>query len=87
MIEWPWVEPQTPAFEELPYEQAAALAEFRRYLEASAMGRLQTLVPEAVQARCASRPALRHGKPYVEILRVAEEIEVSSACTAGTRPA
>lgn len=74
VIEWPWVEPPAPAFDELPHEQAAALAEFHRYLEKSAMARLQTLVPEAVQARGAREPAVRHGKPYVEILRVAEEI-------------
>ena len=74
VVEWPWAEPPAPAFDEMPREQAAALAEFRRYLETSAMTRLRTLVPEADQASCASQPAIRHGKPYVEILRVAEEV-------------
>jgi nucleotide-binding universal stress UspA family protein len=73
VLEWPWKEPPAPSFEELPSEQAAALAEYRRYLEAGAMKRLDTLVPEDVRARCAPRSVIRHGKPYVEILRLAEE--------------
>jgi nucleotide-binding universal stress UspA family protein len=75
VIEWPWVEPPAPAFETLPREQAAQLSEFRRYLEKGAMARLQTLVAEALQARCTIHPAVSHGKPYVEILRVAEDAQ------------
>ena len=74
VIEWPWVEPPGAGFEELPREQAAALAEFRRYLEKSAMGRLEKIVPHELRAHCTPQPAIRHGKPYVEILRAAEEI-------------
>jgi nucleotide-binding universal stress UspA family protein len=74
VIEWPWIEPPAPAFEELPPEQAAALAEFRRYLEESARGRLETIVPEELRARRTPQLAVRHGKPYVEILRVADEV-------------
>lgn len=73
VLEWPWKEPPAPVVEELPREQAAALAEFRRYLETSAIARLKTLVPDAARPRCTPLPTLRHGKPYVEILRLAEE--------------
>lgn len=75
VIEWPWVEPPAPPFEDLPHEQAAALKEFRRYLETSATGRLETIVPADLRTRCNPQPAVRHGKPYVEILRAAEEIK------------
>jgi nucleotide-binding universal stress UspA family protein len=74
VIEWPWIEPPAPALGDLPVEQGAQLAEFRRYLEKTATSRLQTLIPETVQSRCAARSALRHGKPYVEILRTAEDV-------------
>ena len=47
--------------------------EFRRYLEKSAMDRLTTLVPDASHTRCTLRPTIRHGKPHVEILRLAEQ--------------
>lgn len=73
VLEWPWEEPPPPVFEELPPAQAAALVEFRRYLEKSAMNRLKTLVPEASHTRCMPCPTLRHGKPHVEILRLAEQ--------------
>ena len=71
VLEWPWEEPPPPVFEELPPAQAAALVEFRRYLEKSAMNRLKTLVPEASHSCCTPCPTLRHGKPHVEILRLA----------------
>ena len=47
VIEWPWEEPPPPVLDELPPDQAATLAEFRRYLTTSATGRLKGLVPEA----------------------------------------
>jgi len=78
VIEWPWVEPPPPTFAELPPAHAAALMEYRRYLEVSATTRLRTLIPEAVQERCAAEPAIRHGKPYVEVLRVAGEIQADA---------
>ena len=71
VVEWPWEEPPAPRFEELPPLQAAALAEYRRYVEKSATNRLASLVPDS--ARAATALQLRHGKPYVEILRLAEE--------------
>lgn len=73
VVEWPWQEPPPPVSRELPPEQAAALAEFRRYLETSATERLKALVPEAVRDGCAMEPRVAHGKSYVEILRVAAE--------------
>jgi nucleotide-binding universal stress UspA family protein len=75
VIEWPWIEPPAPAPGDLPVEEGAQLAEFRRYLERTATSRLETLLSEGVQSRVASSTALRHGRPYVEILRTAEEIQ------------
>jgi nucleotide-binding universal stress UspA family protein len=60
---------------DLPPEQALALAEYRRYCEARAMARLESLVtePDAVTGPVALRVA--HGKPYAQILRVAVEAQ------------
>jgi nucleotide-binding universal stress UspA family protein len=73
VVEWPWEEPPAPLFAELPREQAAALLEFRRYVTASATRRLESLVPSETRDRCAMTTGVCHGKPYVEILRVAAE--------------
>jgi nucleotide-binding universal stress UspA family protein len=73
VIEWPWHEPPAPAFEELPREQAAALAEYRRYLERLATDRLKAVVLDAVGAAGSPETLIRHGKPHVEILRAADE--------------
>jgi nucleotide-binding universal stress UspA family protein len=72
VVEWPWHEPPPPSFDELPPEPAAALAEYRRYVEASATNRLEALLPDEQQA---SRPRARvvHGKSHVEILRAAAD--------------
>jgi len=70
-IEWPWEEPPPPASGELPPEQAAALAEYRRYLESSATARLAAFASGHAAGRCPAAPLVSHGKPYVEILRVA----------------
>jgi len=82
VIEWPWDEPPSPAPGDLPAEQGAALAEFRRYLERTACARLQSLVPEASTSRV--KPRLRNGKPYVQILDVASE-EKSDLIVVGVR--
>ena len=72
VVEWPWHEPPAPSAEDVPQPQAAALGEFRRYIEASATRRLEKL-----GADLALDPppvvSIVHGKPYVEILRVAAE--------------
>ena len=74
VIEWPWEEPPAPRLQDLPREQATALAEFRRYVEKTASDRLETLVPDAVRNRCAPESRVANGKSYVEILHIATEI-------------
>lgn len=73
VIEWPWDEPPPPVFAELPPDQASALDEFRRYLVKSATSRLESLVSDTVRDRCAVTARVSHGKPSVEILRVAAD--------------
>ena len=73
VVEWPWEEPPAPLFADLPREQAAALLEFRRYVTASATRRLESLAPGETRDRCAMTTRICHGKPYVEILRVAAD--------------
>jgi nucleotide-binding universal stress UspA family protein len=73
VIEWPWQEPPAPIWAELPKEQAAALAEFRRYSEASAKKRLEQILSDVAPEGVTTAAAVHHGKPYVEILRVAGE--------------
>jgi nucleotide-binding universal stress UspA family protein len=72
VLEWPWEEPPPPRLEELPPAQALALAEFRRYSEESASKRLASLVPDSIPASSVMT-RIRHGKPYVQILQVADE--------------
>ena len=73
VIQWPWEEPPAPSIADLSPEQARALAEYRRYCEASAMARLESLVadPDAATGPIALRVA--HGKAHTEILRAAGE--------------
>jgi nucleotide-binding universal stress UspA family protein len=71
--EWPWHEPPPPQLSDMPREQAAALAEYRRYLEQSTTARLKALASDAVTGQCATTLRVVHGKSYVEILRVAAE--------------
>lgn len=75
VIEWPWHEPPPPAAGDLPPEQAAALMEFRRYLVTTATRRLESLISEAIRDRVAASVRVAHGKPYVEVLRVATEAD------------
>jgi nucleotide-binding universal stress UspA family protein len=74
VIEWPWHEPPAPGPGALPPAQADALAEFRRYLETTARNRLEALVPESM-CRCPAGSIVAHGRPYVELLRIAGEIK------------
>jgi len=73
VIQWPWDEPPAPAPDDLPPEQAVALGEYRRYVEASAMARLAALRRERMPDGVEAVPQIVHGKPYVQILRVAAE--------------
>jgi nucleotide-binding universal stress UspA family protein len=70
VLEWPWDEPPAPRLSELPHQQGAALAEFRRYTETSAWARLESLVPNELPASQVTTE-LRSGKPYAQILDVA----------------
>jgi nucleotide-binding universal stress UspA family protein len=74
VIEWPWHEPPPPVLEDLPSDRAAALAEFRRYVQERASERLTSLMPEEEEGRSGTEPLVVHGKPYIEILRVATDV-------------
>ena len=65
VIQWPWEERPPPLLDELPPDQTATLAEFRRYLTTSATGRLKGLVFEAIWDRYRLVPRVVHGKTYV----------------------
>ena len=73
VLEWPWEEPPSPRLEDLPVEQGAGLAEYRRYREKMGLMRLEALVPESM--RLSQRPVTRlsNGKPHVQILEAAQE--------------
>lgn len=72
VIEWPWHEPPPPAAGDLPPAEAAALAEFRRYVERSATMRLEKLC-EGMALEARPSLAIVHGKAYVELLRLAAQ--------------
>jgi len=74
VIEWPWTEPPAPAVDALPGEHAAALMEYRRYLETSVRHRLEDLARDQTIHQSAPSTRVAHGKPYVEILRTAGEV-------------
>jgi nucleotide-binding universal stress UspA family protein len=75
VLEWPWSEPPAPLFDEMPREQAAALIEFRRYLVTTAGKRLESLVSDQVGSRCAVNVRVVHGRPYMQILQTATDVE------------
>ena len=72
VLEWPWEEPPSPMPGELPFEQGVALSEFRRYMEASATNRLESLIPPSVP-RSQVTVRLGNGKPYVQVLNAAAQ--------------
>jgi nucleotide-binding universal stress UspA family protein len=74
VVEWPWEEPPAPVFSELPPAQASALLEFRQSLVTSATRRLESLVAATLTDKCAVTVQIAHGKPYVETLRIADDI-------------
>ena len=73
VLEWPWDEPPAPNPADLSPSQAAALAEYRRYVEKSADMRLKALVPDVLRDRGRFAVRIVNGKSYTEILRVAAE--------------
>jgi nucleotide-binding universal stress UspA family protein len=80
VVEWPWHEPPPPVLEDLPSDQSAALSEFRRYVEESAIERLRALTP-AGEDGWVRESRVVHGKPYIEILRVAAEVRADLIVT------
>lgn len=72
VIEWPWEETSAPVFTDLPEPQAAALAEFRRYAEETALKRLKSLGQESPGGNLDTR--LSHGKPAARIVETAADI-------------
>jgi nucleotide-binding universal stress UspA family protein len=68
VIEWPWNEPPTPHLEGIPPQQAAALLDYRRYLETMAKSRLDAVTEEVGRGRCRIETRIAHGKPYAELL-------------------
>jgi nucleotide-binding universal stress UspA family protein len=73
VVEWPWHEPPAPAAGDLPEPQASALADYRQYVEKSALMRLETLAERAGLVPTPSF-SIVHGRSYVEILRTAARI-------------
>lgn len=72
VLEWPWNEPPPPPLDELPPHEASSLAEFRRYEEVEARGRLESLLG-SIDVHRPTRIEIRHGKAYRELLRLAAE--------------
>ncbi|MEQ1897033.1 MAG: universal stress protein [Vicinamibacterales bacterium] len=72
VIEWPWRETAGPEIEGVPTAQAQAIVESRRYLEASANERLDTLAA-SVMPTGAATTHVRFGKPYRELLDAARD--------------
>jgi nucleotide-binding universal stress UspA family protein len=73
VLEWPWEEPPSPSLEAMPPDVAFSFALYRRERAAEAVARLEALIPEQAREWC--QPGIRvvHGKPYVQLLRIAAE--------------
>ena len=74
VVEWPWEEPPAPPFDELPPQQATSLRQFRQHREEVAHTRLQGLVPADARMWCSPSLRVTHGKPWIELLRIAEDV-------------
>jgi nucleotide-binding universal stress UspA family protein len=72
VIEWPWHETSAPHVEGIPAEQAAALLDYRRYLETMAKSRLEAVKESVGRGRCRIDTRVVHGKPYAELLCAVE---------------
>jgi nucleotide-binding universal stress UspA family protein len=73
VIGWPWDEPPPPDFSGLPPDQAAALREYRRYLETSATTRLRDWVSAAGAPADRTTVHVAHGSSYRGVLQAADE--------------
>jgi nucleotide-binding universal stress UspA family protein len=73
VIEWPWRESHDSSFTELSLPQADALAEYRRYVERAAQVRLDAIAASDLPPLTPVECVVTHGKPYVELLRLAAE--------------
>lgn len=58
--------------DQLLAKRASELSEFRRGWETETRQQLEGLIPDDVRNWCAPEPVLRYGKPYRQILTVAE---------------
>jgi len=73
VLEWPWHEPPAPRLVDLPPAQAAALAEYRRYVEATATARLESVASSDVPPGTTTVVHVGHGKPYEQLLEAARK--------------
>jgi len=73
VLEWPWHEPPAPRLVDLPPAQAAALAEYRRYVEATATARLESVASSDVPPGTPTVAHVGHGKPYEQLLEAARK--------------
>ena len=71
-LEWPWTEPPAPAGDDLPRQQAVALAEFRNYSHAQAKTRLESLIPDSIPGLRVTT-CVRDGKAADRILEAAAQ--------------
>ena len=75
-IGWPWNESSEPDLTEVPAAQAAALGEYRRYLETTAAARLRDLLTASPVRPAHDTALVRHGRSHRELLRAAREGDV-----------
>lgn len=74
VLEWPWHEPPVPGMEGVPASQVAALVDYRHYLEKGASDGLKG-IGATLGGAAEADTLVRFGKPYVELLDAAREVE------------
>ena len=62
-----------PSDDDLSIEHVLDVPEFRQRLEARVTRQLDELIPGDARNWCAPEPRLAYGKPYRQILRIAQE--------------
>lgn len=73
VIGWPWNESSEPDLAEVPAAQAAALGEYRRYLETTSATRLRDWLMASPVRPAHDIALVRHGSSHRELLRAARE--------------